>query len=96
MKPEPDNMSDYCRANANVVFKDLISKLDSKYIVVTYNNTYNSKSNSSRNKIEIEEIEKILRTKGKLKRFSIEHNYFNTGKTEFKDHKEYVYIVEGK
>ena len=44
----------------------------------------------------INEIEKILRTKGKLKRFSIEHNYFNTGKTEFADHKEYVYIVEVK
>lgn len=96
MKPEPNNMSDYCRVNANVVFRDLISKLDSRYIVVTYNNTYNSKSNSSRNKIEIEEIEEILKEKGKLKRFSIDHNYFNTGKTEFADHKEYVYIVEVK
>lgn len=96
MKPEPDNMSDYCRIAAGAVFEDLISKLDSKYVVVTYNNTYNSKSNSSRNKIEIEELEGILNKKGLLKKFAIKHNFFNAGKTEFKDHKEFVYVVEAK
>lgn len=96
MKPEPDNMSDYCRVAAAEVFEDLITKLDCKYIVVTYNNTYNSKSNSSRNKIELGELEDTLKKKGALKKFSMDHNFFNAGKTEFKNHKEFVYVVEAK
>lgn len=96
MKPEPDNISDYCKVGAKSVFEDLITNLNSNYIVVTYNNTYNSKSNSSKNKIELEDIEAILKNKGKLKKFSLDHVFFNSGKTEFKDHKEFVYILEVK
>lgn len=96
MKPEPNNMSEYSRSSAITVFKDLISRIDSKYIVVTYNNTYNSKSNSSRNKIEFEELESTLKEKGNLKIFSIDHDFFNAGKTEFENHKEFVFIVEVK
>lgn len=96
MKPEAENMSDYSKRNAKDVFRNLIQNLDSKYIVVTYNNTYNPKSSSSRNKIEIEDMEQILNEKGDFKKISIGHSYFNAGKTEFNDHKEYVYIVEVK
>ena len=35
LKPEPENMSDYCRNAAPKVFKDLIENLDVNYIVVT-------------------------------------------------------------
>lgn len=94
LKPEPENMSDYCRVKAPSIFADLISNLDCKYIVVTYNNTYNPKSNSSKNKISKDEIESILKSRGSLKTFEIKHKCFNTGKTDFKDHKEYVYILE--
>lgn len=94
MKPEPENMSEYCKSKAKYVFKDLIDNLNSKYIVVTYNNTYNSKSSSSRNKIELLDLEKILSDKGIVKKFSLDHKFFNTGKTDFSDHKEFVYIVE--
>lgn len=60
MKPPEENMSGYCRNTAPELFEDLISKLNAKYIVVTYNNTYDSKSSSSRNKITLEEIKSIL------------------------------------
>ena len=50
-KPKEENMSDYCRSSAPIVFRDLVNKLNAKYIIVTYNNTYNSKSSSSKNKI---------------------------------------------
>ena len=40
-------------------FKDLISNLQCKYIAVSYNNTYSPKSSSSRNKIQLEEIEEV-------------------------------------
>lgn len=43
MKPKPENMSEYCRSKALYAFYELITNLDAKYIVVTYNNTYNSK-----------------------------------------------------
>lgn len=94
LKPEPDNMSDYCRSSATRVFKELIEDLDCKYIVVSYNNTYNSKSSSSKNKITLEDMESILSSKGKLLEFETPYQAFNAGKTNFEDHKELVYIVE--
>lgn len=98
LKPEPENMSIYCTVNAKVAFQDLIDNLDVKYIAVSYNNTYNSKSNSSENKIKLETIEEILKKKGKTKVFECSHRFFNTGKTEFNDHKELLFItkVNGK
>ena len=62
-------MSEYCRNGAAKVFDDLISNLKCKYIVVTYNNTYNSKSSSSQNKIKLEEIKKSLNKRGVTKIF---------------------------
>lgn len=98
LKPEPENMSVYCTVNAGMAFRDLIDNLDAKYIAVSYNNTYNSKSNSSENKIKLETIETILNTKGSTKIFECSHKFFNTGKTEFNDHKELLFItkVNGK
>lgn len=98
LKPEPENMSVYCTVNAKVAFRDLIENLNVKYIAVSYNNTYNSKSNSSENKIKLETIEEILNKKGKTKIFECSHRFFNTGKTEFDDHKELLFItkVNGK
>lgn len=94
LKPEPQNMSEYCRSNAPATFKDLIDALKCKYIVVSYNNTYNSKSSSSKNKITLEEIRNILESKGTIKVFDKSHQYFNAGKTDFADHKEYIFIVK--
>ena len=94
MKPKEENMSDYCRNNASKVFEDLIQNLDVKYIVVTYNNTYNSKSSSSKNKITLEEIEKILSKKGETKKYEQKYKAFNSGKTDLPDHKEYLFITK--
>lgn len=94
MKPDPENMSDYSRISAPRVFDSLISSLNVKYIVVTYNNTYNSKSNSSRNKITHKEILESLNKVGKTRSFEIPFQYFNTGKTDLKNHKEFVFITE--
>lgn len=96
LKPAPENMSDYCRNKAKVVFKQLIESLDCKYIVVSYNNTYESKSKSSKNKMTLEYIEDILSLRGSLQRFETSHNFFNAGKTDFNDHKELIFIVKVK
>ena len=96
LKPDPENMSDYCRNKAKIVFKDLIDSLDCKDIVVSYNNTYESKSNSSKNKMTLEDIETVLSVRGEVQRFETSHNFFNAGKTDFNDHKELIFIVKVK
>ena len=93
MKPPEENMSDYCRNLAPKVFAELIESLNVKYIVVTYNNTYDSKSSSSRNKITLEQIQEILEKKGKTKIFETDYHRFNAGKTDSVDHKELVFIT---
>ena len=94
LKPEPENVSEYCKSTAPQAFEDLIMNINAKYIAVTYNNTYNSKSSSSQNKITYDQIVSILEQKGKTKVFSKEHPYFNAGKTDFADHREYLFITE--
>ena len=94
LKPQPENMSEYCRSSATRVFKELIDSINCRYIVVSYNNTYNSKSSSSKNKITLEDIEDILSEKGKVQKFEKSHQAFNAGKTDFNNHKELVFIVK--
>lgn len=45
LKPEAENSSIYCTVKAKDAFKDLIESMNAKYFAVSYNNTYNSKSN---------------------------------------------------
>lgn len=87
-------MSEYCRSSAPKVFADLIKHIDVKYIVVTYNNAYNTKSSSSRNKITLKEIKDILSSKWQTAIYEKKHQCFNAGKTEFDNHKEYVFITK--
>jgi adenine-specific DNA-methyltransferase len=94
LKPEPENMSVYCTVGAKNALKDLVENLDVKYFAVSYNNTYNSKSHSSENKIKLEEIESILNLRGKTKVFECSHKFFNAGKTEFNNHKELLFITK--
>ncbi|MBR5972593.1 MAG: DNA adenine methylase [Paludibacteraceae bacterium] len=93
MKPAEENMSDYCSSKAPKAFDDLISHLNTKYIAVSYNNTYHSKSSSSRNKITLEEIKDILSKRGPTKVFEHSHPFFNAGKTNFNNHKELLFIT---
>jgi adenine-specific DNA-methyltransferase len=94
LKPDSENMSDYCREKARNKFVELISNINAQYLVISYNNTYNSKSNSSRNKITLQEIEKILKMKGKTKIFEKKHRHFNAGNTNFDNHKEYLFVTK--
>lgn len=94
MKPEAQNMSAYCTSSAPSAFRDLIQNLNVRNIAVSYNNTYNSKSGSSKNKITLEQIKSILEERGNTVVYDCAHRCFNTGKTEFSDHKELLFITE--
>lgn len=93
LKPEPENMSDYCRVSAKNRFAELVNDINAEYLVVSYNNTYDSKSNSSQNKITLEEIKNILSKRGKTKIFEKDYRHFNAGSTDFKNHKEYLFVT---
>lgn len=94
LKPEPENMSEYCCSKAIDSFRELISDLKCRYIIVSYNNTYNSKSKSSQNKMELDDMLKVLEKKGRTIILEKKYNAFNAGKTELKNHKEYLFITE--
>lgn len=94
MKPKAQNMSAYCTSSAPAAFRDLIQSLNVRYIAVSYNNTYDSKSSSSKNKITLEQIKSILEERGNTIVYDCAHRCFNTGKTEFADHKELLFITE--
>jgi adenine-specific DNA-methyltransferase len=88
--------SDYSKAKAPEVFRDLINNLQAKIIVVSYNNTYSAKSSASNNKISESELLGILSSRGKVTVKEIKHKSFNSGKTNFLDHKEILYICNTK
>lgn len=94
LKPKPENMSEYCRNSAPRAFEELILALNCKYIVVSYNNTYNSKSSSSKNKIELDFIKSTLEKRGPVAVYEKPHQFFNAGKTDLSDHKELIFIVK--
>jgi adenine-specific DNA-methyltransferase len=94
MKPAPENMSVYCKNKAFDFFSALIFNLNVKYLVVSYNNTYNSRSSSSKNKMELDEIKTLLEKRGSTKVFCKNYQAFNAGKTEISDHKEYIFFTE--
>jgi len=93
LKPAPENVSEYCKVSAKHRFAELIKDLDAKYLVISYNNTYASKSNSSKNKMTLEEIERILEKKWETKIFEQEHKCFNAWNTDFDNHKEYLFVT---
>ena len=86
--------SEYSRAKAPEVFADLINNIDGKLIVVSYNNTYDAKSGASNNKISEKQIVDILSKKGKLTKIEIDYKFFNAGKTDLKNHKEFLFVCE--
>ncbi len=93
-KPKAENMSEYCKTAAPQAFQELIGALDCRFLVVSYNNTYASKSGSSRNKITLEQIQSVLQTRGSVSVYEKAHPYFNAGKTVLENHKELVFITK--
>lgn len=94
LKPEPENMSDYCRVSAKEKLRELVNDIQAKFLVVSYNNTYESKSNSSKNKITLFDIEEILKHKGETKVFEKNYRHFNAGNTDFNNHKEFLFVTK--
>src|SRR5699024_6204852 len=84
--------SDYCTMKATSAFADLISNIEGKYILVSYNNMAQKGVGRSNAKISSEEIVEILETRGTVKIFETNFQAYTTGKTNIEDHKEILYL----
>lgn len=97
MKFKRNNLkSGYSRAIAPKLFANLVNNLHCKVIIVSYNNTYNARSNASNNKIQEQEIIDILQLRGNVHRIAIDYKGFNAGKTDFKNHQEFLFVCKIK
>ena len=94
--PRKEKMSQYSTASAKEALFELIKSLKTKYILLSYNNTYVANSGASINKITEQDIVYILKTMGNVKKFDTNYRFFNSGKTNFDNHKEILYFCKLK
>ncbi|WIV12454.1 DNA adenine methylase [Proteiniborus sp. MB09-C3] len=88
--------SKYCTIKAPQAFDDLVANVNSKYILVSYNNMAKKGNGRSNAKISDEEIIDSLKSRGEVKVFDTEHQYFTTGKTDLQDHRERLFLCKCK
>jgi len=86
--------SQYCLKSAGKVFSDLINKAKCKHILVSYNNTGESKDGRSNARIKDGEIIRILEEKGKVEIFEQHYKAFTTGKSATDGHTERVFYCK--
>lgn len=87
--------SRYCFKDAFDALSDLIEHADSRYILLSYNNTGDKRDKRSNNRISSKQILEILNKKGEVKIFEKKYNAFNSGKTENEyEHKEILYFCK--
>jgi len=86
--------SKYCLKKAPSVFSKLIKDSNAKHIIVSYNNTGESKDKRSNACISDNEIREILEKKGDLDVFERDYRAFTTGKSSVKDHSERLFYCK--
>jgi len=86
--------SEYCLRTAPRAFFDLISNADCKYILVSYNNTGESKHGRSNARINDDQIINIMKTRGEVEIFERDYKAFTTGKSESNGHTERVFYCK--
>lgn len=87
-----EKSSDYTKSKAPQAFDDLIQNINSRYILVSYNNMAKKGNSRSNAKISNDEIISALRKRGEVEIFDIDFNAFTTGKSHIQDHKELLYL----
>ncbi|KKU86874.1 MAG: methyltransferase protein [Parcubacteria group bacterium GW2011_GWA2_47_9] len=86
--------SDYCLQSASKAFADLISNADCKHILLSYNNTGESKDGRSNARIDDEQIINILKSRGEVNIFERDYRAFTTGKSDTDGHTERVFYCK--
>ena len=83
--------SDYCLKGATSAFADLISNADCKHILLSYNNTGDSKDVRSNARMDDSAIMRILRNKGDVEVFEREYKAFTAGKSDTEGNTERIF-----
>ena len=86
----------YCTKEARNTFANLIENLNTKYIIVSFNNMEKRGVDRSHSKISSDEIIEILSQRGRVKVFKEDFKQFTTGKTITEEHKEMLYVCKTK
>jgi len=86
--------SEYCLKTATKAFNDLIRNADCKHILISYNNTGESKDGRSNARIKDGEIIDILKNKGKVEIFERDYKAFTAGKSDTNGHTERVFYCK--
>jgi len=86
--------SDYCLKSATKAFAELIRDAKCKHIIVSYNNTGESKDGRSNARIKDSEIVNILKRKGDVQIFERDYKAFTTGKSNGDGHTERIFYCK--
>ena len=84
--------SDYCTNRAEIAFEALVRSVRAKYIILTYNNMEDKGDERSNAKLSDEAIFRILRAKGEVQVFMVEHKAFSAGKSDRDDNMERIFL----
>lgn len=86
--------SAYSLKSAAQAFSDLISNLDTRYILVSYNDMGNTGDARSQSRISDNELISTLEAKGRVKVFEQVYKQFTTGRSTNSELKERVFFCE--
>lgn len=84
--------SEYCRTTASEQLADLVTKLDARYILLSYNNNGKKLQIRSNAKISDENILEILSLRGEVKVFTTDYRPFSAGKGENTGNQERLFV----
>lgn len=84
--------SAYCTQKATEAFADLITKINARYILLSYNNMRNKGNARSNAKLADKDILHILSDKGRVLLFEENYKAFTTGKSDIKDNAERLFL----
>ena len=86
--------SSYCLKNATQAFEDLIKNANCKHILLSYNNTADSKDDRSNARIKDNDIIRILKQKGEIEIFEKDYKAFTTGKSDGDGNAERIFYCK--
>lgn len=86
--------SAYCLKSAKQAFEDLIVNANCHHILLSYNNTGESKDGRSNARISDNEIVQILNRKGVVKIFEKDYRAFTAGKSDCVGHTERIFYCK--
>lgn len=91
MEDRQDTKSRYCLKSAPEAFRDLILNADTKHILLSYNNTGDTKNGRSNARISDKSILETLKMRGDVEIFERDYRGFTTGKSDTSGNSERVF-----